>query len=178
MLARLDIASPSAEVRRLQERRYQREKSLTMPGDERAAGLLPCGCTGKPVVAGEDTPEGAHMQFVACCRSCGQSSGYYDTAEFASAAWNRAMSGPTGWRDIASAPRDGTRVMLWFPVANGGRGMSIFGHWHLDKYSAKPRPYWWNDQDRIYGMIWMRANLPTAWQPLPLPPTNGDTNEG
>lgn len=39
MLARLDIASPSAEVRRLQERRYQREESLTMPGDERAAGL-------------------------------------------------------------------------------------------------------------------------------------------
>jgi hypothetical protein len=48
-----------------------------------------------------------------------------------------------GWRPIESAPKDGTRVLLW-----DGRRQ------HVD---------WWN-----HG--WWNTSRPTHWQPLPPPP--------
>lgn len=63
--------------------------------------------------------------------------------------------GPVGWRDIGSAPKDGTEVLLWWP------------HW-----SKRPVV-----GHRIYQGCWEcdralhhNAEGPTHWMPLPPPP--------
>lgn len=58
------------------------------------------------------------------------------------------------WRDIASAPKDGTAVLLLSPKWRNpsvGWWLETFGGWHSFPGS--------------YGM------KPTHWMPLPLPPT-------
>ena len=61
-----------------------------------------------------------------------------------------------GWRDIASAPRDGTRVLCYAPAAEG-------------RASLVRNDYWWV-QER--GFAHMRPDHPyTHWRPLPAAPT-------
>jgi hypothetical protein len=73
-----------------------------------------------------------------------------------------AMQGAGGWRDIASAPKDGTEVLLGFDhpfVVRTGQWSNYFKAWVTGEYSS---PF---------------ANRPTRWQPLPPPPleTGKDT---
>lgn len=70
----------------------------------------------------------------------------------------------SGWRSMDSAPRDGTRVLLWYEELEPH---TIQGQWDAD--------FGWVDvwnADKIEGdsgSIW-----PTHWQPLPSPP-GGET---
>jgi hypothetical protein len=71
------------------------------------------------------------------------------------------------WRDISTAPRDGTYILVWpgFIVLLGNTIPAV-AHWQKDEYATKPRPYW----ERIRATGGDRSNPPTHWQPLPDPP--------
>lgn len=61
------------------------------------------------------------------------------------------------WRDIASAPKDGTPVLL----ANARDGSIRWSLWSEDR--------WRDGQKRVGGQVNMDS--PTHWMPLPAPPT-------
>lgn len=70
------------------------------------------------------------------------------------------------WRDIESAPMDGTWIMLFsncaaFPTADCTHWIAMYG-WY-----EKDLEYGWIDQD---DALVMRKNDPTHWMPLPAPP--------
>lgn len=61
-----------------------------------------------------------------------------------------------GWRSIETAPKDGTRIIVYRPVAN-----DYIHHVGLDYFS------------KDLGNVWAKSNSstpPTLWQPLPEPP--------
>lgn len=66
--------------------------------------------------------------------------------------------GRDGWRDMDSAPKDGTRVLIsgWT-----GRGDQ---RWVTAAMFSAERDYWWSDHES-----W-RMHPPTHWMPLPAPP--------
>jgi hypothetical protein len=83
---------------------------------------------------------------------------------------------PGEWRDIATAPRDGTNILLWYPgvpTSSGYTppGKAIRGLWERDIYAKVARPYWRPDDSRTWGIIHCRTNPPTHWMPLPSPPS-------
>lgn len=65
------------------------------------------------------------------------------------------MGGLKGWEPIASAPKDGTLLLLCVP----GRSIDV-GQWFVSK------PGWW--------IIHAMAVAPTHWQPLPEAPSHED----
>ncbi len=69
------------------------------------------------------------------------------------------------WQPIETAPKDGRRIMLFYPP-NG----IVFGRWNEDEWSQRPTPYWSNDTERISGTRYAKRHPPTHWQPLPEPP--------
>jgi len=73
-----------------------------------------------------------------------------------------------GWQPIETAPKDGTRVLLW--VCDFGRWLCVCGSWDNDRHATKPKPYWTHDNARSNGIRDTRANQPTHWMPLPPPP--------
>ena len=66
-----------------------------------------------------------------------------------------------GWRDIESAPRDGTVILLHVP----GDRTAWAGRWVKDD----PQFPWFVlcDQHKTNGLS---TDVPTKWQPLPAPP--------
>lgn len=82
------------------------------------------------------------------------------------------------WRDISTAPKDGTRVMLWMvPTYDGGTislidddPHPVFGSWvkwaDNDKESGFREGWTW------YGSARCK---PTHWMPLPPPPEKEKT---
>ena len=66
------------------------------------------------------------------------------------------------WRPIATAPKDGTRVLLWC-----GEEIEV-GYWSLTGWAGTPseRGAWIIYEARIDTI----ELHPTYWQPLPLPP--------
>lgn len=70
------------------------------------------------------------------------------------------------WRDIESAPRDGSRIM----VAN--KHGVWFAEW-LDTYSSgAPARYWFGVMLNNHHIpAAFRYGQPTHWRPLPPPPT-------
>lgn len=68
------------------------------------------------------------------------------------------------WQPIETAPKD-SEILLWFP-----RWKAKTGRFQADKYSARPRPYWTMDAERLWGVRDVRLNQPTHWMPLPPPP--------
>lgn len=66
-----------------------------------------------------------------------------------------------GWRDIASAPRDGTRIMAWWPGA-GECGMCGIAEWV--RPSRGTVPHW------TWDGAWTPGIEPTHWRPLPAAP--------
>lgn len=75
------------------------------------------------------------------------------------------------WYPIETAPKDGTRVLLFYPKCGEyGQDNVIFGEFDSDKYAKNPRPFWSNDRRGLYGTLQTRAQQPTHWMPLPGPP--------
>jgi hypothetical protein len=64
---------------------------------------------------------------------------------------------PPGWRDISTAPRDGTRVLVYNVMTGPYSSEYRDGEWPLVGWH-KPIP----------NGIWYP--VPTLWQPLPPPP--------
>jgi hypothetical protein len=75
-----------------------------------------------------------------------------------------------GWRDIATAPKDGTRIML----TNG------HGVWMADYQPVYPSGYRpsnpWSSVllNHEHMPLVGRHKAPTHWMPLPTPPTDGE----
>lgn len=79
--------------------------------------------------------------------------------------------GDVKWQPIETAPKDGTRVLLFFPVF-GIKPHQEFGQWVTQKHNKKPVPYWSGDCQSIYGMQWYRSFTPSHWKPLSPMPDN------
>ena len=137
-----------------------------MPGDER--GLLPCPFCGEEpkTVSGRDS-----LSIFCCNAMCAvqpETGAIRD--EKAIAAWNTRAS---GWRDIASAPRDGTTVLLWglyqqepcTALFRGGQWIPVWDGFSVIEYMSD------------FGTDYKTIDVPTHWMPLPIPPTNGANNE-
>ena len=79
-----------------------------------------------------------------------------------------------GWRPIESAPKDGTRIMLW-----NGDDEPVFAHWDTSLEwgkGSKPINDWVSDWLTVsgYDAGAERVYNPTHWQPLPQPPQPKD----
>jgi Lar family restriction alleviation protein len=121
--------------------------------------LKPCPFCGGPAEINYDFPEEA-WQVPVVCQFCGAAVGA-DTEELAIAAWNRreaadALQGG-GWREIASSPKDGTRVLV-FSAVDGVNS----SHWDGGMWQGLP---WRPVRNPDYNL-----SRPTHWQPLPSPP--------
>jgi len=81
--------------------------------------------------------------------------GVRDFNEAIRAALLAAAEVTEGWLDIASAPRDGTPVLLYFPKRYQGKGGISWGCFINGE---------WLDSRAI------RDNDASHWQPLPSPP--------
>jgi hypothetical protein len=66
------------------------------------------------------------------------------------------------WKPIESAPKDGTRVLLWL---KGNGNEHVIGRWK-PQYEGDAFP-WYGDA----GYESFKENLVTHWQPLPAPPS-------
>lgn len=93
------------------------------------------------------------------------------------AAAQRTATVPEGWRDMDTAPKDGSRVMLLLPERKYWE-RAIFGSWRTDEHAKHPRPYWTHDQERICGTLDTRRYQPVAWQPVPAAPKPGEPTNG
>ena len=75
------------------------------------------------------------------------------------------------WQPIDTAPKNGTRIILW----DANKGVAISGGWHIDGGRDDPNGYeppwsWWvSDEDLI---MWDSGpdDAPTHWMPLPETP--------
>jgi hypothetical protein len=70
------------------------------------------------------------------------------------------------WQPIETAPKDGTKIMLYCPRL----GVCGPGHWEVQRYLRRPKPFWSHWGETIWGIQWLRADQPTHWMPLPEPP--------
>ena len=76
-----------------------------------------------------------------------------------------------GWQPIETAPKDGTRVLLWFewhdlPVVGDFRHGRWWSVHSLGGNLAHPN-----------GMDWEEVVRPTYWRPLPAPPAVNQARE-
>ena len=69
---------------------------------------------------------------------------------------------PSDWQDIATAPKDGTRVLLSRPDG------IVIGFWNSERFAQKPKPFW--ARDIFFSKTLERNNQPSHWMPLPEPP--------
>ena len=65
-----------------------------------------------------------------------------------------------GWRDIESAPKDGTRIILFGTMQGSSVPGEEFGNWFAS--SNRKNGGWW--------VVFAMPFKPTHWRPLPLPP--------
>jgi len=81
-----------------------------------------------------------------------------------------SADGLGGWQPIETAPKDGTRILLFFPRFRNGGTYQEFGQWELQPYNKKPNPYWSGDRERGLGVAWYRQHQPSHWMPELQPP--------
>lgn len=81
------------------------------------------------------------------------------------------------WQPIETAPKDGTRVMLWRGfISHGSWSEMIIAEWHDGEWlwpdpRENPSTHGeWTDYDLIDG--YGDASGPTHWMPLPTPPAD------
>ena len=69
------------------------------------------------------------------------------------------------WQTIDTAPKDKTRVLLYYPSEGYVPSIIRCGQWDEDKYAKRPRPYW--HYDGAQGQVSMaRQRLPALWMPM------------
>ena len=73
------------------------------------------------------------------------------------------------WQPIETAPKDGTRVLLYRPGGWPSARVTV-GNYSDERYHTRPRPYWTHDLERMEGKVATRHRQPTHWMPLPAPP--------
>ena len=78
-------------------------------------------------------------------------------------------AGAPQWQPIETAPKDKTRMLL------ACKSTVTIGSWNDDRYARKPRPYWTNDRERIFGILDTRSDQPTHWMLLPALPERKET---
>ena len=135
--------------------------------------LEPCPFCGHPPKVDEYNPYGGDSRWtaVACyAPECGEVAFRAPTEAEAIAAWNRrALRQGGGWRPIESAPKDGTRVVLFWPEGSlYSSDHQEHGRWDDDCYAKKPQPYWTGERPHCRSAY--RRSPPTHWQPLPPSP--------
>lgn len=74
----------------------------------------------------------------------------------------------SNWQPIDTAPRDGTRILIWRPSIGRIDGRAEEGWWETQKYHNRPRPYW--ESTGWHGIGFKRNWPPTHWMPLPEEP--------
>jgi len=73
-------------------------------------------------------------------------------------ALERETAEPCVWRDISTAPKDGTEVLLlWHDAETGAAPMHRVGSWHSREQA-------WCDTHRV---LHNQQSHPTHWTPLP-----------
>lgn len=65
-----------------------------------------------------------------------------------------------GWQDIATAPRDGTRIL----------GINDRGQFVIEFDADWGSDGWWMVSDGKFDERPLRGSEPTHWMPLPTPP--------
>ena len=79
----------------------------------------------------------------------------------------------TEWQSIETAPKDGTRILLYWPnySYSGGDGepRTEFGFW---KENSRIHQSYFSDNDELddYGLA-EDIHAPSYWMPVPRPPT-------
>ena len=74
----------------------------------------------------------------------------------------KATLNESAWMDIETAPKN-IRILLFIPKWN----RIVCGEWDDDKYKRIPKPYWNNDQERLFGTMDTRRCSPSHWMLLP-----------
>jgi hypothetical protein len=72
------------------------------------------------------------------------------------------------WKPIETAPKD-RRILLCYPDSPFTNCNVQIGRWDVDAYTAKPKPHFCVDQDRIWGARTMKTLHPTHWAELVAP---------
>jgi hypothetical protein len=72
-------------------------------------------------------------------------------------------TGSAGWRDISSAPKDGTHILLAWKWNNGTPPRVSEAFWRNDMPFSSPG-VWWYFSGRMF-------QEPTHWMPLPDSPS-------
>lgn len=71
------------------------------------------------------------------------------------------------WQPIETAPRDGTRILVWPPTWTGTLSVAA---WDEDQYVKRPIPYWRRiDAGNLVSVS--RGRPPTHWAPIPSGPS-------
>lgn len=130
--------------------------------------LLPCPFCGHEAVTYRDSDG----DWEAFCNNdlelcSGNVASRFPTEAQAIAAWNRRIPPPSegggeGWRTIDSAPKDGTPVLVPYPIFKRGNNTDV-----PDEYEVMI--VYWKGVGWDRGW-WMLHEEPTHWQPLPSPP--------
>jgi hypothetical protein len=77
------------------------------------------------------------------------------------------------WQPIETAPKNGTRLLLW----DAKRSVAVSGHWHNDPGMDNPSAYeppwqWWVSDDELIMWDGGPDDKPTHWMPLAAPPVS------
>ncbi len=79
-----------------------------------------------------------------------------------------------GWAAIETAPKDGTKLMLWC-----NDGLEV-GYWSTSLWVTRPADSPLGKQDGAWIIYENRSDTielhPTHWMPLPLPPNDKSSN--
>lgn len=74
-----------------------------------------------------------------------------------------------GWQEIASAPKDGTRILIWAESPSTGH-RSVHVAWWAIPYEAAPTGWW---ETGLYGTSHpVVPEFTKGWMPLPPPPSS------
>ena len=75
------------------------------------------------------------------------------------------MSEPMTWQPMATAPKDGTHILVWFPQSGV---WEVFMH----RFDQDDTEGWWCVSDNKNEPMPLRGWViqPTHWMPLPAPP--------
>lgn len=73
----------------------------------------------------------------------------------------------TQWREIATAPKDGTKILAASRDYTNIYAVDMW-FWEVQEYNVKPKPYW--SRYRAFSVGHDRSQQPLFWLPLPEPP--------